>query len=72
MTRSSVSRALHLASLNPHPSLLLLDPPGRGIRSRSLTLRSSSLWSTLSVTLIWFPLAPSLPAARLGITVARH
>ncbi|GKV45616.1 hypothetical protein SLEP1_g52680 [Rubroshorea leprosula] len=69
MTRSSVSRVLHLASLNQHPSLLLLDLPGRGIRSWSLTPRSS-LWGTLSVTPIWFPLAPSLPAATLGITVA--
>ncbi|GLU24631.1 hypothetical protein SLE2022_405410 [Rubroshorea leprosula] len=46
--------------------------PGRGIRGRSLTPRSSSLWSTLLVTPILFPLAPSLPASRLGITVARN
>ncbi|GKV02484.1 hypothetical protein SLEP1_g14918 [Rubroshorea leprosula] len=70
-TRSKVSRALRLASLNPHSSLLLLDPSERGIRSRSLTPRSSSLWSTLSVTSILFPLAPCLLASRLGITVAR-
>ncbi|GLT95558.1 hypothetical protein SLE2022_132340 [Rubroshorea leprosula] len=61
MTRSSVSRALHLASLNRHPSLLLLDLPGISIRSGSLTPRSSSLSSTLSVTPIgsrWHLLYP--------------